>query len=43
MSRVDFGWEVIRMGFGRVLEVVLYGLWVVAVPALDASIKLCTG
>lgn len=32
-----------RVGFGRVLELVLYGLWVIAVPALDASIKLCTG
>jgi hypothetical protein len=28
---------------GGVLELVLYGLRVVAVPALDASIKLCTG
>ena len=43
MSRFDVGWEVIRVGFGGVLELVLYCLRVVAVPALDASIKLCTG
>ena len=37
------GREIIGVGLGWVLEVVWYGLRVLAVPALDAGIKLGTG
>ena len=43
MIRFDVGWEVIGVGLGGVLELVLYGLRGFAVPALDASVKLGTG
>ena len=43
MVGFDVGGEVIGVGFGWVLELVLYGLRVRAVPALDASGKLSTG
>ena len=35
------GWG--SVGFGGVIELVLYGLRGFAVPSLDASVKLCTG
>ena len=34
---------VIWVGFGWVLELVLYDLGVIAIPALDASVKLGAG
>ena len=40
MVRFEVGWEVIGVGLGGVLELVLYCLRVLAVPALDAGVKL---
>ena len=37
------GREIIGVGLGWVLELVCYGLRVLAVPALDARVKLGTG